>query len=1069
MRFIADLHIHSRFSRATARNLNPENLAVWAQKKGISVIGTGDFTHPEWITELQEKLVEKENGLYGLAPNPEKAIQSEIPESCQRSVRFMLSSEISCIYKRDGKTRKLHHLILMPDFESAIKLNQHLDRIGNIKSDGRPILGLDSRDLLETVLEASDQAFFIPAHIWTPWFSVFGSKSGFDTLEECFGDLVQYIHALETGLSSDPPMNRLLSALDGYTLVSNSDAHSASKLGREANIFDTDLNYDAMIRAMTTTDGFQGTIEFYPEEGKYHMDGHRKCQVLLHPHETRKYNGICPSCGKPLTVGVLHRVAELADRDDPKLTKDFFSLIPLTEILAEIHSCGPATKKVTSLYEDLLATLGPELSILMDLPLKEIEVAGGAFLATAIDRMRKNEVIKQEGYDGEYGVIHLFHKSEMAQLSGQQSFFVTQKKEKGKHKENVSITNLKKHRKPDQLDKHEISLSDPILDPLNPEQKEAVLHQGGHLLIVAGPGTGKTMTLSHRIAHMIRSGWVSSDQILALTFTNKAAREMKKRIDTLVPKEELGRVKVATFHGFCLEVLRAQAERLNLPPDFGLCSESDVPIIAGEVVSEFNQGKRYVTAFLRDLPIMKMNDVMRDETKTFEQDLVGIFQRYQQKLRELDMLDLDDLEVETLRLFQDHPDVVRAHGERFTRIFVDEYQDTNPLQVRILKAIVGTGSSEICAIGDPDQAIYGFRGADVKNFHGFETDFSGAKKVMLLKNYRSTQIILDGAAGIMVKEKSLEGVRGKGDSIRMAACQTQAEEAEMVVEQIEKLIGGTSYFSLDSGRVASHEGGDELSFGDIAVLFRLNIQGDDFQEAFVRAGIPFTRSGEKPLISRHPVNILWCLFQAMHVPQIEHYRRAYLDLLGNETGKGEEVLKGFDPDMALPDLIDHVVSMHGFDLSSDEAKESVRRLRELALDFDGDMGSFLDVLALDRGIDHEALRGDRIALMSLHAAKGLEWPVVFIAGCEDKMIPYSLFGDHNEDEEKRLFYVGMTRARQQLILSHANRRKINGPLLNMAPSPFLALIPNHLCEPLERAKWKRKAKAHIQLDLFGNG
>ncbi|MBN1847468.1 MAG: UvrD-helicase domain-containing protein [Deltaproteobacteria bacterium] len=1068
MTFIADLHIHSRFSRATSRDLNPENLSFWAQKKGIKVIGTGDFTHPEWIAELREKLVEEESGLYGLTPDLEKAIQEEVPESCRGPVRFLLSSEISCIYKRDGKTRKLHHLILMPDFDSVIKLNQQLDRIGNIKSDGRPILGLDSRDLLEIVLEASDRAFFIPAHIWTPWFSVFGSKSGFDTLEECFGDLVQYIHALETGLSSDPPMNRLLTALDRYTLVSNSDAHSASKLGREANLFDTDLGYDAMIRAMTTTDGFQGTIEFYPEEGKYHMDGHRKCQVLFHPHETREHQGICPSCGKPLTVGVLHRVVELADRDHPILTKDFFSLIPLTEILAEIHGCGPATKKVISLYGDLLSTLGPELRILMDVPLKEIEEAGGALLATAIDRMRKDEVIKQEGYDGEYGVIHLFHQSEMAQLCGQQALFDMPKEEISKKQESLPASKPSRQRSKKQGGQWETPGGDPILDPLNPEQKEAVLHQGGHLLIVAGPGTGKTMTLSHRIAHMIHSGWLSSDRILALTFTNKAAREMKKRIDALISKEELGRVKVATFHGFCLEVLREHGERLNLPQDFRLCSESDVPIIAGEVVAGFNKGKRYLTVFLKDLPIMKTNDVMREEIQTFEQDLLEIFQRYQEKLRGLNMLDLDDLEVETLRLFQDHPDVVHAYGERFEQIFVDEYQDTNPLQVQILKKMVRADSSGICAIGDPDQAIYGFRGADVQNYYDFERDFPGAKKIALLKNYRSTQVILDGAAGIMGKGESLEGVVGKGDSIRMAVCQTQAEEAEMVVEQIEKIIGGTSYFSLDSGRVASHEGGEDLSFGDMAVLFRLNIQGNDLQEAFVRAGIPFIRSGEKPLISRYPVNILFRLFQAVHFPQIEYYRRAYLDLGVNETGKGEKVLQGFDPDMALSDLIDWAVSAHGFDLTSDEAKESLRRVRELAFDFDGDMGSFLDILSLDRGIDHEALRGDRVALMSLHAAKGLEWPVVFIVGCEDKMIPCTLFGDCNEGEEKRLFYVGMTRARQRLILSHVKRRKVNGPLWDMDPSPFIEMIPKHLCETLERAGWKRKAKAHQQLSLFGN-
>src|SRR5512136_922706 len=423
MRFIADLHIHSHFSRATSKSLVPEDLFVWAQKKGITVIGTGDFTHAGWLSELQKKLEPAENGLYQLKPELQKILSDRVPESCSSPVRFVLSGEISCIYKRGGRTRKIHNLILMPNFESVEELNGRLSRIGNLKSDGRPILGLDSRDLLEIVLETSDRSFFIPAHIWTPWFSLFGSNSGFDAIEECFGDLTGHIHALETGLSSDPPMNRRLSALDDYLLVSNSDAHSPEKLGREANLFDTPLDYDSLLKAMTEQTGFEGTIEFFPEEGKYHYDGHRKCRVSLNPSETRRRNGLCPKCGKPVTVGVLHRVYELADREAPKLPKPFYSVIPLPEILSEILDCGPSAKKVTGTYEELLASLGPELHILMDAPSKNIERAGGRLLAEAIDRMRESKVIRKEGYDGEYGVIRLFEESEKETLSGQAALF----------------------------------------------------------------------------------------------------------------------------------------------------------------------------------------------------------------------------------------------------------------------------------------------------------------------------------------------------------------------------------------------------------------------------------------------------------------------------------------------------------------------------------------------------------------------------------------------------------------------------------------------------------------------
>ena len=413
MKFISDLHIHSHFSRATSQDLIPEILSVGAQKKGIRLLGTGDLTHPGWLQELGEKLVEAENGLYRLRPDLERGAEAMVPPSCRSVTRFLLSGEISCIYKRDGKTRKVHNLVLMPDFQAVSRLNDRLGCIGNLRSDGRPILGLDSRDLLEIVLETSDRAFLIPAHIWTPWFSLFGSKSGFDRIEQCFADLTPFIHALETGLSSDPPMNRRLSALDRYVLVSNSDAHSSAKLGREANLFDTPLDYDRLIQAMATKEGFKGTIEFFPEEGKYHLDGHRRCGVKLSPGETRERNALCPECGKPLTVGVFHRVCELSDREAPPSLLPFWSLIPLAEILSEVLRCGSSTKKVAAAYDNLLRRLGPEMDILMHAPLEDIRRAGGPLLAEGIRRMREGLVIKEEGYDGEYGGIRLFDRKDL--------------------------------------------------------------------------------------------------------------------------------------------------------------------------------------------------------------------------------------------------------------------------------------------------------------------------------------------------------------------------------------------------------------------------------------------------------------------------------------------------------------------------------------------------------------------------------------------------------------------------------------------------------------------------------
>jgi DNA helicase-2/ATP-dependent DNA helicase PcrA len=963
----------------------------------------------------------------------------------------------------------------MPDFESVKELNDRLSRIGNLRSDGRPILGLDSRDLLEIVLETSERAFFIPAHIWTPWFSLFGSNSGFDSIEECFGDLTSHVHALETGLSSDPPMNRRLSALDDYLLVSNSDAHSPEKLGREANLFDTSLDYDSIVKAMTVKKGFEATIEFFPEEGKYHYDGHRKCRLSLHPSETRRRNGVCPKCGKPVTVGVLHRVYELADRESPNLPKPFYSIIPLPEILSEILGCGPSAKKVTTAYEEFLVALGPELHILMDAPSKDIERAGGRLLAEAIDRMRESRVIRTEGYDGEYGVIRLFEESEKATLRGQEVLFDTPAETTVNEEERTpAFSPFPARAVHEEPEPYQTFLFDPILDPLNPAQKEAVLHQGSHLLIVAGPGTGKTLTLTHRIAYQIRSGLASAEEILSLTFTNKAAAEMRKRLTALLPDEHGAQVTVSTFHAFCLQVLREKGSVLGLPADFGLLSETDAAALARQVFSGSKKGIRSVARFLRELPGLKLASLSRAQVSD---PLTDLYEKYQQKLRTFRVIDLHDLEVETLRLFQNYPEVAAEFAKRFPKIFVDEYQDTNRIQVALLKSLVypelnlpcavgrGPCPVSVCAIGDPDQAIYGFRGAEVENFHRFADDFPGAKTVTLLVNYRSTQPILDAASSLTQKKQKLKGVLGIGELVQISDCRTEAEEAEMVVEQIEKLIGGTSYFSLDSGRASSPEERENLGFGDMAVLFRLNAQGDAFEEAFSRAGIPFARSGEKPLIQGFPVNVLWRFLQTVLDPENAYYREAYHQVL-KDNALTPSLPVNCSSEATLPDLIDQAVTLHGLATLSEEEENYLRRLNNLAKNSRGDLKSFLDVLSLERGIDHAGLLGDRVAVMSLHAAKGLEWPVVFIAGCEDQLLPCTLYGDQDEAEEKRLFYVGMTRARSRLVLSHALHRTLNGRPFDMKPSPFTLLIPQSLRRPLERKPWKPKKKLPNQLQLF---
>ena len=404
MLFYADLHIHSKYSRATSKSCNLEEMVLWAEKKGLGLISTGDFTHPAWFSEIKEKLLPLGDGTFKL-------------KECKSPVRFILSVEISTIYKQWDKTRKVHHVIFAPDLECAENFRQKLGAIGNIVSDGRPILGLNSRDLLETALEAGEGMELSPAHIWTPWFSVLGSKSGFNCIEDCYGDLAGHIFAVETGLSSDPEMNWKVSKLDKYRLVSNSDAHSPSKLAREATVFDTNMNYYGIMNALKTGCGYAGTVEFFPEEGKYHEDGHRKCNVCITPEESKKLNNICPVCGKPLTIGVNNRVSELADRplDNiivPETAGKVFSLVPLPEILSEIMQVGTSSKSLNLEYEKLLHKFGSEFSILREIPADEIS-KDSPLLAEGISRLREGKVIKQPGFDGEYGVIRLFEKEEL--------------------------------------------------------------------------------------------------------------------------------------------------------------------------------------------------------------------------------------------------------------------------------------------------------------------------------------------------------------------------------------------------------------------------------------------------------------------------------------------------------------------------------------------------------------------------------------------------------------------------------------------------------------------------------
>ena len=413
--YYADFHIHSKYSRATSPMCTPEGLAQWAQLKGITVCATGDCTHPQWITELKKKLVEAPDadGLYQLTREAQKAADQDVPDACRAPVRFIVTGEISSIYKRGGRVRKVHSIIVLPSLEVAERVNAKLGEIGNIVSDGRPILGLDPCRLLELLLETDPRCALIPAHIWTPWFSMLGAKSGFDSVEECFGDLTSHIFAVETGLSSDVPMNRRIRCLDNLTLISNSDLHSPSNLGRNATVFHGKPGYDAMLSAMRTRDpkGWGGTIDLFPEEGKYHLDGHRVCGVCMEPEESMACNNICPVCNKELTIGVLHRVVELERKGGPpvaarslQIADDLYRyIIPLPELIAQTLNVGDTSKKVLAAYQKILAEHGNELALLLDSPDSAMDSLGQ--VGACIRAVRAGRVTRKGGFDGEYGVI----------------------------------------------------------------------------------------------------------------------------------------------------------------------------------------------------------------------------------------------------------------------------------------------------------------------------------------------------------------------------------------------------------------------------------------------------------------------------------------------------------------------------------------------------------------------------------------------------------------------------------------------------------------------------------------
>ena len=1108
MNFIADLHIHSRFSRATSKALNPRHLAAWARCKGINVMGTGDFTHPQWRAELAEQLVlDEATGLYRLAVEPETfdfmaaPTDSELPEA--QPPLFILQTEISSIYKRGGKVRKVHNLVFVPTLEDAERLSRRLAQIGNLNADGRPILGLDSRDLLEIMLECAPGSVMIPAHVWTPWFALFGSKSGFDRLEDCYGDLSEHIFALETGLSSDPAMNRLISGLDGYALVSNSDAHSGANLGREANIFAGHPSYAGMFAALRASAKrldqsgldcrFLGTMEFYPDEGKYHLDGHRACNVVLQPKDSLALGNICPVCGKPLTVGVLHRVLELADRETtPELPREpeVRPLIPLAEVVGEILDVGPASRRVQERYSRLLRELGPELDILCSLPEADIR-AHWEPLGEAVARMRRGQVYREGGYDGEYGTVRVFAPEELADMRGALPGVKAPAK-RGRKKavdptcepvttdasagvrvrraaqpltssaETTAVSNFAAVKSAAQPERPEQVFA------YSAEQQTALTAGPAPVLVLAGPGAGKTRVLVGRLQWLAAQGQ-DMGCVLAVTFTRRAANELRERLAGAFSAVQGTLPQCDTLHGMAWSALRA-ASGDNAPLLLG----DDAALNLFRLSNPTLEPREARTLWDR-LALARESAMLDHEPpqSPLAQAAANYAARKNAGQRYVDYADLLDwwlAHASTL------PDTTRPR-----HVLVDEVQDLSAVQLAIVRALLPADGSGFFGIGDPDQAIYGFRGVTGQSEASLRACWPGIAVHRLGQSYRSSQSVLDMARSLLLHQGQcgpLKAAQQLTADLRLFTAPDEHTEARWVAERVQHLLGATAHTLMDRRDPDDLHGlAGTLAPGDVAVLVRLKAQIPPLQAALEKAGIPCAAPSQDafwqdPTCAR----LLGMLGDSCGFAQF------FADAPGTEdvTEEADTMPQEWCSAGVLP----APESMSGWLAARQWAGElftGSHSWRQMCRTWKqcGNWPAFFEQLAWLREAELVREKAERVQILTLHASKGLEFQAVFIPGLEDGLLPMrrsTLFpasanssaeAENNQqdsfDEERRLLYVGLTRAARALFLSHCDQRSLYGRTLRLPPSPFMTQIRN-FCRHSSLAAHTRKE--HKQISLF---
>ncbi len=1131
--FLTDLHVHSRFSRMTSKRLTLANLAAWSRLKGMSVLATGDFTHPLWRQELRENLIRDDHSdLYRLRTMPK--IENEAPgyllsDTFGEAPLFMLQAEISSIYKRDGVTRKVHNLVYMPSLESAEMLCRKLEAIGNLKSDGRPILGLDSQKLLELVLDTDPEGVMIPAHIWTPWFSLFGSKSGFDSLEACFGDLSQHIFALETGLSSNPNMNRCWSALDRLTMISNSDAHSGENIGREATLFYGTPSYCGIFTAIRQagqpqnaqdTCRYQGTVEFFPEEGKYHLDGHRACGVVFEPTESRKHQNRCPVCGKPLTIGVLHRVLELADREHPqhKTPYNTFSHIPLPELLAELLGVSVKTATVRKKHTEILDMFGSEADILRSVATSEL-AAHWDLLGESIRRMREGLVHTQGGFDGEYGRVRVFSDEERRELGldnkrrgrKQASLIATDKPKtpsttQTTHTDTTKTALLRGNAvapsSENQHDKttpvivqaestlvHTTTPNQPIRQTeaeqtpptaallQNPtthstnEWTEAQYHTlqaGPHpVLVIAGPGAGKTHTLIGRVATLLEQG-VAARQIVAITFTRRAAAELRERLATRCATN-ISNVQADTLHALALTFWPASPDG-TMP---AVMSEE----IARTLFIKNNTVTAFNAAQLRNL--FETIALHRERLTPLPDDLLPLYERYQAAKNKRNLVDYTDLlEQWLLRLQAGHnpprqngilpitqtetPHLAEPLVSPWVHVLVDEIQDLSPLQLALIQALLPESGNGFFGIGDPDQAIYAFRGAQANIVNRLEALWPTTELLHLNHSFRSGAALLRSASELLgdtTQCGSLTAARSLDTHLKLFTAPDAEHEARWIADEVIKLLGTGSHTEQDTHHDESLMG--TCSPSDVAVLVRFKGLIPLVRTHLERRGVPVSAPETEPFWNEPRVALLLGLAG-------RRFKKPLAIAAPNPSTIADVIWE--QGPLALLRCLENTPPF-------DPLLKDTAAFQQLASLWkkEGSWTALLEWLQVRQELDLVRENAEYVRIMTIHAAKGLEFKAVFLPALEDGILPFAgaqalqentaaLLQDTTIlDEERRLLYVGLTRAAEAVYLSHATSRMIFGKECRLAPSRFLQTITDHF----EQSRLVQKTTLnHTQLALF---